>query len=69
MFESSGRCLYSASNDYLQSLSWEPAKCYESIYCQWKQVVDITNSSNKLIAASINQNMVSFYSVDLMVNF
>ena len=68
MFEPSGKCLYSASNDYLQSLSWEPSKCYDSVFCQWKQVVDITIASNRLTAASMNQNMVSFYAVDLMVN-
>lgn len=66
MFETNGKCLFSASQDYLQSLSWEPSKCYDSVYCQWRQVSDMAICSNKLIAASANQNMVSFYAVDLL---
>ncbi len=49
MFEPNGRCLFTASQDYLQSLSWEPSKCYDSVYCQWKQVADMAICSNKLV--------------------
>ena len=46
-------------------MSWEPSECFDSVFCQWKQVVDMTNNSNKLTAASFSQNTVSFYMVDL----
>jgi hypothetical protein len=49
MFEPNGRCLFTASQDYLQSLSWEPSKCHDSVYCQWKQVADMAICSNKLV--------------------
>jgi katanin p80 WD40 repeat-containing subunit B1 len=66
MFEQSGKCLFSGCQDYLQSISWEPAECNESVFCQWKHVADMTNNANKLTACSFNQNSVSFYVVDLL---
>lgn len=66
MFEQNGKCLFSGSQDYLQSISWEPSDCYESVFCQWKQVADMANSGNKLTACSFQQNTISFYSVDLL---
>jgi len=65
MYEPNGKCLFSASNDYLQSISWEPSELYDSVYCQWRSVNDLSISNNKLIASSVSQNMVSFYAVDL----
>lgn len=68
MYEPNGKCLFSASNDYLQSISWEPSELYDSVYCQWRSVNDLSISNNKLIASSVSQNMVSFYAVDLSVS-
>jgi katanin p80 WD40 repeat-containing subunit B1 len=65
MFDPNGKSLFAASNDYLHSLKWEPSEFYDSVFCQWKQIYDITINSNRLIAGSFNQNTVSFYAVDL----
>lgn len=70
MFEPNGKCLFVASNDYLQSVSWEPSELFDSIYCQWRSVNDVSISGgNKLIASSFSQNTVGFYAVDLSVRF
>lgn len=66
IFEQNGKCLFAASQDYLQSVSWEPSECHDSVFCQWKQVSDMTTSGNKLTAVSFNQNTISFYMVDLL---
>ncbi len=65
MFDPSGRCLFAASNDYLHSMRWEPCELYDAIFCQWRQVRDMTISGGRLIAGGFNQNAVSFYAVDL----
>jgi len=65
IFEPNGKCLFAASNEYLHSYSWEPSVCHDSVYCQWKQVYDVTISQNKLLAASFSQNMVSMFAVEL----
>ncbi|RNA34559.1 katanin p80 WD40 repeat-containing subunit B1 isoform X2 [Brachionus plicatilis] len=65
-FETNGRCLFSASHDNLQSISWEPSEIHDSVYCQWKNVSDMCISSNKLIASSFTKNMVSIFAVDLL---
>ena len=65
IFEQNGKCCFAASQDYLQSVSWEPSECHDSVYCQWKQVSDMTATANKITATSFNQNMVSYYMIDL----
>ena len=66
LFETHGKCCFAASQDYLQSVSWEPSECFDSVFCQWKQIADMAINGNKITAASYNQNTVSFYMVDLL---
>ncbi len=66
LFEQNGKCCFAASQDYLQSISWEPSECYDSVFCQWRQIADMTNSGNKLTAAAFNKDSISFYMVDLL---
>lgn len=66
LFEQNGKCCFTASQDYLQSVSWEPSECHDSVFCQWKQISDMATNGNKITAAAFNQNMVSFYMVDLL---
>jgi katanin p80 WD40 repeat-containing subunit B1 len=49
MFDPSGKCLFAASSDYLHSMRWEPSEFYDAIFCQWKQVKDMTINSNRLV--------------------
>lgn len=64
MFEPNGKCLFSASNDYMQSISWEPSELYDSVYCQWRAVNDVSISNNKLVSLNLN-----FCSHSIIIDF
>lgn len=66
LFDPQGKCCFAASQDYMQSVSWEPSECFDSVFCQWKQISDMAINGSKLTGATHNQNTVSFYMVDLL---
>ncbi|KAI9000020.1 WD40-repeat-containing domain protein [Gaertneriomyces semiglobifer] len=66
-FDPDGHELYAGYADLMQIWTWEPAVCHDSIPVQWANIVDmrIMLEEGKILAASLDQNFVGVWSLDI----
>ncbi|KAJ3191007.1 Katanin p80 WD40 repeat-containing subunit B1 [Irineochytrium annulatum] len=64
-FHHGGQHLLVAAKESLEVWSWEPARSHEMVRKSWRNVVDIkAMDDGRLVAASIDQNMVTVWAVN-----
>ncbi|XP_066373973.1 katanin p80 WD40 repeat-containing subunit B1 homolog KTN80.4-like isoform X2 [Miscanthus floridulus] len=67
-FNSDGKTFFCGLHESLKVLSWEPIICHDVVDVGWSKLADLTVDEGKLLGCSYNQNCVSVWVVDLMIN-
>ncbi|KAJ3030541.1 UNVERIFIED_CONTAM: WD repeat-containing protein 90 [Siphonaria sp. JEL0065] len=68
-FHKDGKEVLIACEDSIQVWSWDPLVCHDSVPMGWPNVADIrTLEDNKLVGASLDQNLVGVWGIKIDVS-